>query len=75
MENSHLRAVHDYLAAILAPLISGGGLNKAYKKIGILDCMGSGNLGDATIQEAMIQNIRKYCPDAQICGFSQIEGY
>jgi polysaccharide pyruvyl transferase WcaK-like protein len=39
-------------------------------KIGLLGPYGGGNLGDAAIQEAMIRNIRKYHPDAEIYGFS-----
>jgi polysaccharide pyruvyl transferase WcaK-like protein len=39
-------------------------------KIGLMGPFGFGNLGDAAIQEAMIQNIYKYCPDAKIYGFS-----
>lgn len=31
---------------------------------------GYGNLGDAAIQDAMIQNIRRYFPEAEIYGFS-----
>jgi len=33
---------------------------------------GGGNLGDAAIQQSMIQHIRAYYPDAQIYGFSLI---
>lgn len=36
------------------------------KKIGLLGPYGYGSLGDAAILEAMIQNIRKQYPDAQI---------
>jgi polysaccharide pyruvyl transferase WcaK-like protein len=39
------------------------------KRIGLMGPYG-GNLGDAAIQQAMIQNIYKYFPDAQIYGFS-----
>jgi polysaccharide pyruvyl transferase WcaK-like protein len=41
-----------------------------HRKIGILAQMGWGNLGDAAIQEAMIYNIRKHLPDAEVIGFS-----
>ena len=40
------------------------------KKIGLLGPFGYGNLGDAAIQQAMIQHIRRYCPEARIFGFS-----
>ncbi len=40
--------------------------------IGLLDHMGYGNLGDAAIQDAVIANIRKRLPDAQLVGFSFI---
>jgi polysaccharide pyruvyl transferase WcaK-like protein len=39
-------------------------------KIGLLDHMGYGNLGDAAIQEAVIANIKKRLPDARLVGFS-----
>src|SRR5215471_14220530 len=39
-------------------------------KIGLLDHMGYGNLGDAATQEALIANIKKRLPDADIVGFS-----
>ncbi|RQW05767.1 hypothetical protein EH222_09610 [candidate division KSB1 bacterium] len=42
----------------------------SFKKIGLLGPFGSGNLGDAAIQEAAIYNIRRYVPDAEICAFS-----
>ncbi|MGH9355785.1 MAG: hypothetical protein ACRD10_06610, partial [Terriglobia bacterium] len=41
-----------------------------YKKIGLLDHMGFGNMGDAAIQEAFIANIRRRLPDACLIGFS-----
>jgi len=40
------------------------------KKIGLLGPFGFGNLGDAAIQDAMIQHIRTRFPDAEICAFS-----
>ncbi|MDQ3248389.1 MAG: polysaccharide pyruvyl transferase family protein [Chloroflexota bacterium] len=39
-------------------------------KIGLFGPYGYGNLGDAAIQTAMIQNIRQRFPQAQIVGFS-----
>ena len=44
----------------------------APKTIGLLDHMGYGNLGDAAIQEAVITNIKKRLPNAQLVGFSLI---
>ena len=38
--------------------------------IGLIGPFGYGNLGDAAIQQSMIQNIRIQCPEAQIYGFS-----
>jgi polysaccharide pyruvyl transferase WcaK-like protein len=40
------------------------------KKIALMGPWGYGNLGDAAIQTAMIQNIHKYYPNAQIYGCS-----
>lgn len=39
-------------------------------KIGLLDHMGYGNLGDAATQEALISNIKARMPDVDILGFS-----
>jgi polysaccharide pyruvyl transferase WcaK-like protein len=39
-------------------------------KIGLLDHMGYGNLGDAASQDVAIANIRKRLPEAQLIGFS-----
>jgi polysaccharide pyruvyl transferase WcaK-like protein len=39
-------------------------------KIGLLDHMGYGNLGDAATQEALIANIKQRLPDTEIVGFS-----
>jgi polysaccharide pyruvyl transferase WcaK-like protein len=39
-------------------------------RIGILDVLGVGSLGDEATQQAMIQNILKYHPNAEIYGFS-----
>lgn len=41
-------------------------------RIGLLDHMGYGNLGDAATQDAVIANIRKRVPDAELVGFSLI---
>lgn len=41
-------------------------------RIGLLDHMGYGNLGDAAIQEVVIANIRKRLPNADIVGFSLV---
>lgn len=41
-------------------------------RIGLLDHMGYGNLGDAAIQEVVIANIRQRLPDADIVGFSLV---
>ena len=40
------------------------------KKIGLLDHMGAGNLGDDTTQTAVMNNIKRRWPNAEICGFS-----
>ena len=39
-------------------------------RIGLMGPYGYGNLGDAAIQDAMIQQVRSFCPDADIWGFS-----
>ena len=39
-------------------------------KIGLLDHMGYGNLGDAASQDVAIANIKKRLPEAQLVGFS-----
>lgn len=44
--------------------------NSKRVKIGILDVLGIGSLGDEAIQQAMIQNVLKYLPDAEIHGFT-----
>jgi polysaccharide pyruvyl transferase WcaK-like protein len=41
-----------------------------YKKIGLLDHMGFGNMGDAAIQEAFIENIKSRLPNAILIAFS-----
>ncbi len=38
--------------------------------IGILDSFGATNLGDLATQQAMIQNLRRFHPEAKIYGFS-----
>ena len=42
-----------------------------YKKIGLFDHMGFGNMGDAAVQESFILNIKKRLPDARLIAFSQ----
>jgi len=39
-------------------------------KIGLLDAMGSGNLGDAAIQDSVIAHLRSRLPQAQLVAFS-----
>jgi len=46
--------------------------NEIKMRIGLLDHMGYGNLGDAAIQEVVIANIRKRLPNADIVGFSLV---
>src|SRR5215469_1757239 len=41
-----------------------------YKRIGLFDHMGWGNMGDAAVQEAFIINITRRVPDATLIGFS-----
>lgn len=41
-----------------------------YRKIGLFDHMGLGNMGDAAIQESFITNIRKRLPEAKLVAFS-----
>lgn len=41
------------------------------KRIGLLGPYGTGNLGDAAIQEAVIQNIKEHYPSAHIYGISE----
>ena len=45
-------------------------MDKSYKRIGLLDHMGWGNMGDAAIQEAFIINIKRRLPTAVVIGFS-----
>jgi polysaccharide pyruvyl transferase WcaK-like protein len=45
-------------------------MGRAYNKIGILDHMGYGNMGDAAIQEAFIANIKRRLPNVLLVGFS-----
>jgi len=40
------------------------------KKVGLLDHMGGGNLGDDATQTAVIENILKRWPDCEICALS-----
>jgi len=41
-----------------------------YNKIGLLDHMGWGNMGDAAVQESFIRNIKKRVPNAELVAFS-----
>ncbi len=43
---------------------------RSSKKIGIMGFFGYGNLGDAAVQETVVQRIREHIPDAEIYGFS-----
>jgi len=45
-------------------------MGSPYMRIGLLDHMGFGNLGDAAILESFIQNIRERLPDVDIVAFS-----
>jgi polysaccharide pyruvyl transferase WcaK-like protein len=45
-------------------------VKQSAKRIGLIGPFGFGNLGDAAIQDAMIQNIKRYFPEAVIYGFS-----
>lgn len=45
-------------------------MTKRYNHLGLMGPFGFGNLGDAAIQQAMLQNIRKYFPKAHVLGFS-----
>jgi polysaccharide pyruvyl transferase WcaK-like protein len=44
----------------------------AYHRIGLMDHMGFGNMGDAAIQESLIANIKARIPNAQLIAFSSI---
>jgi polysaccharide pyruvyl transferase WcaK-like protein len=47
---------------------------RASKKIGLLDHLGGGNLGDDATLAAVMQNIKTRWPDAEIFGFSMNPG-
>jgi len=47
--------------------VSGNGM---IRKIGLLNHMGAGNLGDDATQDAVMQNVRRRWPDAEIVLFS-----
>lgn len=49
----------------------GGPAGLRYRKIGLLDHMGFGNMGDAAIHESFIENIKRRLPDAYLISFSQ----
>src|SRR5271170_4290055 len=45
-------------------------MRKSYKRIGLLDHMGMGNMGDAAILESFITNIKSRLPGAVLVAFS-----
>jgi len=45
-------------------------LARAYKKIGLLNHMGAGNLGDDATQTVVMDNIKKRWPESVMFGFS-----
>jgi polysaccharide pyruvyl transferase WcaK-like protein len=45
-------------------------MHRKYTRIGLLDHMGWGNMGDAAVQEVFIINIKRRLPDAVLIGFS-----
>jgi polysaccharide pyruvyl transferase WcaK-like protein len=45
-------------------------VTRSPRKIGLLDHLGGGNLGDDATLAAVLQNIKSRWPDAEICGFS-----
>jgi polysaccharide pyruvyl transferase WcaK-like protein len=45
-------------------------MHEVYTKIGLLDHMGWGNMGDAAIQESFITNIKSRLPNVVLVGFS-----
>ena len=47
-------------------------LDRNYKKIGLFDHMGWGNMGDAAIQDAFIINIKKRLPGAVMVVFFNV---
>ncbi len=51
-------------------LPKGNRSKREISKIGLMGPFGFGNLGDAAIQQSMLENVRKAHPDAQIFGFS-----
>ena len=42
------------------------------QKIGLLGHFGNMNMGDDAILQAIVENIRRYCPEAAIYGFSSV---
>jgi polysaccharide pyruvyl transferase WcaK-like protein len=47
-----------------------GNNSKLSIKVGLISNSGFGNLGETATQQAIMQNIRRYCPDAVIHSFS-----
>jgi len=47
-------------------------MDGVYNRVGLMDHMGFGNMGDAAIQESLIENIRARIPGAKLVAFSSI---
>jgi len=60
-------ATREALSALFGHLSKGRDPLNTYKKIALLTPYNGNNLGDAAIQDAVIVNIRKRYPDAEIC--------
>src|SRR5215467_4152682 len=54
----------------LRSMPSGEVVGPSRKKIGLLDHLGGGNLGDDATLDAVMQNIKSRWPTAEISGFS-----
>lgn len=58
-------------SAISGELPSRAAAAGKFKRIGLFDHMGMGNMGDAAVHESFIQNLRKRLPDVELVSFSQ----